>query len=170
MPKKNLLISAVLTAFILVMGTGIASAYQRVNASIEAVKVNATANAARVENVQPVVDNVSANAVVQTTLTHQDAALIAANFLGQTDLYSVENAVWEGTDAYKVVFSSGDVVYINMNGDVIGTEAPETVVVIESASPAGSTNARSATNNSSTSNSTTTYHEDGGHEHEEHDD
>lgn len=174
MPKKNLLISAALTAFILVLGTGIASAYQRVNASIEAVKVNATADAARVAQVQPLADTAPVQAAaqpVQAALTHQDAALVAANFLGQTDLYSVENVVWEGVDAYKVVFSSGDVVYVNMNGDVIGTEAPETVVVIESNNTTSNTNARSNNNvNTNTNNnntSTSSYHED---EHEEHDD
>lgn len=162
MPKKNLLISAALTAFILVIGTGIASAYQRVNDSIEAVKVNATADAARVAvESQPLVDAVPADVAAQpaqATLTHQEAALVAANYLDQTDLYSVENVIWEGIDAYEVVFSSGDSVFVSMTGEVLGTKAPETVVVIEEA-PASSS---SSNTNARTSNNTS-YNDDDDH-------
>jgi len=164
MPKKNLLISAALTAFILVIVTGIASAYQRVNSSLDIVKAE-TAEAARVDNVLP--------AANQTTVTHQEAALIAANFLGQTDLYSVENVVWEGMDAYKVVFSSGDTVYLSMTGDVLSTEAPEPVVVIEevpaSTTISGNTNARPSNSTTTTSNTSSSYSDDDHHE-EEHED
>ena len=146
MPKKNLLISAALTAFILVVVTGIASAYQRVNSSLDIVKAE-TAEAARMDNGLP--------AANQTIVTHQEAALVAANYLGQTDLYSVENIVWEGMDAYQVVFSSGDTVYVSMTGDILSTEVPEPVVVIEevpsSTTNSGNTNARSSSSTTSSS-------------------
>ena len=171
MPKKNLLISAALTAFILVIGTGIASAYQRVNSTIEAVKVNTSADIARVDQAQPVADAALPDANAQLAMiTHEEAALVASNYFGQTDLYSVENVVWEGVDAYEVVFSTGDSVYISMTGEVLGTKAPEPVVVIEKVSPIGSTTISSTTNGRSSSS--TSYsgddHDDGGHE--EHDD
>ena len=146
MPKKNVLISGALTAFILVVVTGIASAYQRVNSSLDIVKAE-TAEAARMDNGLP--------AANQTIVTHQEAALVAANYLGQTDLYSVENIVWEGMDAYQVVFSSGDTVYVSMTGDILSTEVPEPVVVIEevpsSTTNSGNTNARSSSSTTSSS-------------------
>lgn len=136
MPKKNLLLSAALTAFILVVVTGIASAYKQVSATIAAVQATPT-------TVEMVVELPTAlptpTDVVLVMLTHQEAALVAANFLGQTDIYSVENVVWEGVDAYKVVFSSGDTVYVSMYGDVLGTEAPPVTVVVSNNS-GGKTN------------------------------
>ena len=168
MPKKNLLISAALTAFILVVVTGIASAYQRVNSSLDIVKAE-TAEAARMDNGLP--------AANQTIVTHQEAALVAANYLGQTDLYSVENIVWEGMDAYQVVFSSGDTVYVSMTGDILSTEVPEPVVVIEevpsSTTNSGNTNARSSSSStaisSNNTSSSSSYSDDDHHEedHEE---
>ena len=160
MPKKNLLISAALTAFILVIVTGVASAYQRVNMSIAAVKAE-TADAA-----------LPAAEVAQVPLSHQEAALVAANHMGQTDLYSVENVVWEGVDAYEVIFSTGDTVYISMTGEVLDTEAPEPVVVIEE-QDASSSNANSSTNARSSSRSTSSdddYDDDDDDHYEEDDD
>ena len=161
MPKKNLLISAALTAFILVIATGIAGAYQSVSATIEAVKVSATsdpsvtdANVALQQQTGPTTDVVlpAATEEIQVTLTHQEAALVAANFAEQTDLYSVENIIYEGIDSYKVVFSTGDIVYVGMYGDILGTEAPKTVVITEPAK----VNTRSANNNTNTNTNTTT--------------
>ena len=180
MPKKNLLISAALTAFILVIATGIASAYQRVNGTIEAVKVETSADAARADEVQPVADAAQPDAAqpdaaqpaeqVQVMVTHQEAALVAANHLGQTDLYSVENVLWEGIDAYEVVFSSGESVFISMTGDVLGTEVPEPVVIIEEIGPSSSAAVGGTTNARPSSN---TYNDDddhGGDHDDDHDD
>jgi len=58
-----------------------------------------------------------------TIITPQDAAQIAAQFLGRSDLYSVESDFLNGTSAYKVTFSSGDVVYVNPQGHVISVVA-----------------------------------------------
>lgn len=167
MPKKNLLISAALTAFILVIATSIASAYQRVNATLETVKADAT-SAASVEVVQQVEQTTITSPVateeIQVMLTHQEAALLAANFLEQTDLYSVENIIWEGTDAYKVVFTSGDTVYIGMYGDILGTEAAPVTVITTTNNTSG---ARPASNNTSNGS----HHDDDDHDdHDDHDD
>ena len=124
MPKKNLLISAALTAFILVIVTGVASAYKQASTVLASIQSQPTAVAAA-----PVDVVMSPAEVSPVMLTHQEAALVAANYLGQTDLYSVESTMWNGVDAYKVVFSSGNVVYVGVFGEVLGTEAPQTVVV-----------------------------------------
>ena len=134
MPKKNLLISAALTAFMLVVATSIASAYERVNATLNVIKTEA-AEAEReqdssVQQEEPVVAP-TATEEIQVPLTHQEAALVAANFLEKTDLYSVENDDWEHTSAYKVVFSSGEVVYVSMYGDILAVEEPEVVIITD---------------------------------------
>ena len=166
MPKKNLLISAALTAFILVIATSIASAYQRVNASIESINVQATAAAqqvAAVQQVEPVAVVPMPTEEIQVMLTHQEAALVAANFLEQTDLYSVENVVWEEVDAYKVVFSTGDVVYVSMYGDILGTEAPPVTTVVTTKKNNNSNN-NNNNNNNTNNNNDDDHHDDEGHD------
>lgn len=155
MSKKNLLISAALTTFVLVILANVSAVYARIR---NAVTLQPTP--------QPV--TVAAEALpVQAQVvqvTHQEAAAIAANFLGQNDLYSVENAVWNGADTYKVVFSSGTTVYVNMDGQVLGSEAPQPLYV----------SAPAQTSNQSQPSRATSHAEDDDHdeheEHEEHED
>ena len=62
-------------------------------------------------------------AAAQTTFAPEQVATIASNFLGNTSVYSVETVTVRGESIYKVTFSSGDIVYIDMNGQVVGSEA-----------------------------------------------
>ncbi len=168
MPKKNLLISAALTAFILVIVTSIASAYQRVSATLDTVNADATA-AARVEadaarQAEPIAVASVATEEIQVTLTHQEAALVAANFLEQTDLYSVENVIYEGIDSYKVVFSTGDTVYVGMSGDILGTEAAPVVTVITTTTTNRKNNNNTSNNNTSSNNH---HHDDDDDDHDD---
>ena len=89
------------------------------------------ASAQTLTGVQPVEMPVTSptEQTAQGVLTPQEAALVAANFLGRTDLYSVEFTTWNGTNIFKVTFSSGDVVYVDLNGQVLGSEPPETLFV-----------------------------------------
>ena len=89
----------------------------------------------------------------------QDAASIAAKAINRTDLYSVELADYQGTQAYKVTFSSGDIVYVSMDGQVLGTEPPPAPVFVTQ-SGGGGGNYRDGRNGGSS----------GGDDHEEHDD
>jgi hypothetical protein len=120
MSKKNLLISTALTTFVLVVLANVSAVYARIH---DAVSIQATA--------QPTTTVAEAlpaqNQVAQ--VTHQEAANIAASFLGQNDLYSVENAIRNGMSVYKVVFSSGTIVYVSMDGQVLGSETPQPVVI-----------------------------------------
>jgi hypothetical protein len=151
MSKKNLLISAALTTFVLVIIANVSAVYARIR---DAVTLQPTP--------QPV--TVATEALpVQTQVvqvTHQEAAAIAASFLGQNDLYSVENAVWNGADTYKVVFSSGTTVYVSMDGQVLGSEAPQPVFV---SVPAQNNNNVSLSANGSA-------HTDNNDDHDEHED
>jgi hypothetical protein len=74
-------------------------------------------------------------------------------------LYSVENAVWNGTDTYKVVFSSGTTVYVSLDGQVLDSEAPQPLFI----------SAPVQTNNQSQPASVASHTEDHD-EHEEHED
>ena len=160
MSKKNLFVSAALTAFVLVILVNVASAYKQISSSSA--------------DVQPVLPTVTSTVEVLPTetqvvvLTHQEAALVAANFLGDTDLFSVENAPWEEKDAYKVVFSSGYIVYVSLDGQILSSEAPQPVFVSVPA-PAtnngGSGQSQASSNNSQQQN----HNEDDDDDHDDDD-
>lgn len=57
-----------------------------------------------------------------TTVTPQEASQIAASYLKRTDLYSVESSQYNGVSAYLVTFSSGDIVYVGTDGQVLGVQ------------------------------------------------
>lgn len=54
----------------------------------------------------------------------EQAAQIAANFLGQGNVFSVEGLNIGGVGAYKVIFSSGESVYVSLSGEVISVPMP----------------------------------------------
>jgi SOS-response transcriptional repressor LexA len=63
------------------------------------------------------------NPVVETqatSVTPQDAAAIASNYWGSTSVYSVEVVSVKGANMYQVTFSSGDLVFVDMNGQIAG--------------------------------------------------
>ncbi len=64
-------------------------------------------------NVQPVAQSM--------IVSPKQAAQIAVQYLKQTKVYSVENSALGGKMAYKVTFSSGDLVYVGMTGEILGT-------------------------------------------------
>lgn len=57
----------------------------------------------------------------QATLTLDQAAQIASDFLGQTSVYSVELVTIRDVPLYKVTFYSGDIVYVSMDGQIVGS-------------------------------------------------
>ena len=106
MKKSSLFISTVLSVFILAVLAGAVTAYR----------------AFTVSTVQPP-QTVSVAQAVQDQLSPETAAQLAAQYWGRNDLYSVESTLVKGMDAYKVTFSSGDVVYISPDGLVLGVFA-----------------------------------------------
>lgn len=57
-------------------------------------------------------------------ITPDQAVQVAANFLGDGRIFSVEGTFVRGTPLYKVTFSSGAVVYVSLDGQVVGSQAP----------------------------------------------
>ncbi len=49
----------------------------------------------------------------------EDAAQVASTYLGQTEIYSAEESQFSGGLAYRVTFSSGDVVLVSPTGEVL---------------------------------------------------
>ena len=113
-PKKTVFISAVLTAFALATlgGVGVAMRQSNVTAAAAAPVAAATAT--------PV------------ALSPQDAASLAANVLNQKDIYSVESSSLNGVSAYKVIFSSGSVAFVGLDGQIMSVSQIQPVVVAQS--------------------------------------
>lgn len=114
-PKSALFLSAGLTAFVLVMTGSLVSSFTATNLAQN------TATSAPTEDVA-LVDLSGAQEITATTtgsVTPEQAAAIAAAYLKKTDVYSVEITSLQGASVYKVVFSSGDEVYVGLDGAVI---------------------------------------------------
>jgi hypothetical protein len=127
MRKNTLFLSAVLTAFVLAVLVGVISAYQNVVAASVAQQPTAVAAAENISVPQVQAVSPTATAVV---LTPEQAAALAAQVLGRTDLFSVETADFNGASAYLVTFSSGDLVYVSPAGQIlsVGKIVPTVVV------------------------------------------
>jgi hypothetical protein len=111
MKKSSLFISAVLTTFVLAVIAGVFSAYRSFAGSTPVSGPQSAPSAA----------------AVPAILSSQDAAQIAAWYIGRSDLYAVESGSLNGTSAYKVTFSSGDLVYVNQQGQVLSVVAAPSI-------------------------------------------
>jgi len=154
MRKSTLFISAALTTFILAILAGAASAYQSVVNNNQLTDIQT--------EVKPQVQIVANPLQVTSNITPEQAAELASKILGRDDLYSVEPADLDGVQTYLVTFSSGDLVYVGLDGQILSVGKIQQQVVI-SAAPA-SAPVQSA---SSSSNNNQNYHE---HEYEHEDD
>jgi uncharacterized membrane protein YgcG len=132
-PKIALFLSATLTAFVVATLSGVVNKVTSVSAS------NATP-------VQAVVQQVATATLEQPTdlpaptsqqpLGPEQAATLAAEAVNRQDVYSVETSTYNNVDAYKVVFSSGDVVYIGMDSLVLAkTKLQPAVVNVQATKP-----------------------------------
>lgn len=147
MRKSILFISAVLTTFVMAMLAGVASAYQKLSEDNQIAAI-ASESQPQIKAIANSIPNPTAAQPVNWT--PEEASALAAQVLGHDDLYSVEVTDLNGESVYMVTFSSGDLVYVSLDGQIrsIGKVKVETVVV----------NARSGGknggNNNKSSNST----------------
>jgi hypothetical protein len=119
MRKSTLFVSAVLTTFLLVMLIGVVSAYQAMTKT-NPVIVSTVDPAARQQPVSDVDNAPVLTPIAQAApVTPEQAAQLAAQVIGRTDLYSVETSKLDGVDAYLVTFSSGDLVYVGLTGQIL---------------------------------------------------
>ncbi len=156
MKHKTLLwISAALTLFTLILIAGVVTTVRRVNAAAETVATQdpaaaqvmtdresayremiAKANERLLQAQQSqeelqaqlnALQNNVGSGVSNTIVTPQQAAEIAALYIGRTDLYSVENTAVNDQPAYLVTFSSGDQVFISPDGQVLSVLPAEQI-------------------------------------------
>ena len=149
MRKSTIFISAVLTTFALVMLYGVVSAYQSMSNLPEATPLptdTATAEPAPTSTIEPT--------ATQAVLTPEQAAQLAAQVVGNTNLLSAESASMNGMNAYKITFTNNDVVYVGLDGQILGVQvAPVVVNVAAPVPPAKHKNKNNNTNNNSNTSS-----------------
>jgi hypothetical protein len=149
MRKSTMFISAVLTTFMLAVMFGVASAYQKI------VQNDGTPTASAVQQVQPtdvVVSDPSITTGSVATITPEEAAALASSVIGRTDLYSAENSTLNGVDAYLVTFSSGDLVYVSLDGKILSiSKLPVKYVLGQAASQGGGNGSGGGSDNTSVS-------------------
>ena len=152
------------------MLAGVASAYQNVIA-----KTTEQAATQVQTQPQPQVKAIShaMSADSQFTVTPEEAAGLAAQVLGREDLYSVEVTDLEGENVYMVTFSSGDLVYVSLDGQILslGKVEVNTVVVKKSKDDKnGGNNAPPPASNQQSQEKHEDHEDDHEEDHEEHDD
>jgi len=68
----------------------------------------------------PPVQNAAASASAPASgVSPRKAAEIAGEYLKQSKIYSVEIAAFNGANVFKVTFSTGDIVMVSLNGEVL---------------------------------------------------
>ena len=170
MRKSTLFISALLTVFLMATMFGVVSAYQQV------VKTNTEKAAQLPTQVQVVSQPVeaasfsqpvaTATEVAALVITPDEATNIAIDFLGNSDVYSVEVVDYEGAPTYLITFSSGDLVYVSSTGVIVANTKLEPVVVVSSSNNNG--NSGQVKNNNNNNGGNTSSNNSGEHEsHEE---
>jgi hypothetical protein len=161
MRKSTIFISAVLTTFALVMLYGVVSAYQSMSNLPDATP-QPTDTATATSEPDPTLEPTATQAVVSP----EQAAQIAVQIIGNPNLLSAESSNLNGTNAYKITFTNNDVVYVGLDGQVLGVQiAP---VVVNVSVPAQQVKHKNKDNNSNDNTSSQSQSSDD-HE-EEHDD
>ena len=132
MRKSTLFISAALTTFVLVLLVGVVSAYKSMPDSTGATTQQDPTAVATDTSVPTAI----------ASITPEQAAALASQVIGRTDVYSVETSVLNGASAYLVTFSSGDLVYVSPQGMVLSVVNAPVVVYSAPAAPAKNNNRR----------------------------
>lgn len=159
MRKSTLFLSAVLTTFMLAIMAGAVSAYQKTLKTLDTPGKQEVA-AAQPAAIEPAVS------VPAAAITPEQAAALAAQVLGRTDLYSVETADLNGASAYLVTFSSGDLVYVSPAGQILSIGSIPPVVM---SAPLSQNGGSDISSRSSQGGEHEDDHEDDHDDHEEHD-
>ncbi len=119
MRKSTLFISAALTTFMLVVMFGVVSAYQNIVKSTQPMA----------EQAQPTAIVMAVAPVQTTNITPETAATLASNVINRTDLFSAEITQFNGMDVYLITFSSGDIVYVGFDGQILSISKVAVTVV-----------------------------------------
>lgn len=152
MRKSTIFISAVLTTFALVILYRVASAYN----DSKVAAVPPTATPAPVETEPPAIPEPT-----DIVFGPVEAAQVAAQVVGNTNLLSAETANYNGVSAYMVTFTNNDVVYVGLDGQILSVQiAPVTPVVVNVPAPTKNKHKNDGGNKRSNSSSSSGEHED----------
>jgi len=162
MRKSTLFISTALTMFMLSVIFGVVKAYQQIAASNEAAAKSESVAMAPSATIEPTTE-VASGSNLPAVISPEEATTIAVEFLGDSEVYSVEVVDYQGVPAFLVTFSSGQLIYVSPKGEIIGIGKLEPVVV--SIPPKRNDN-QGSSNYTSSGGDDHSEHED----HEEHDD
>jgi len=122
MRKSSIFISAALTTFALVVLYGVVSAYHGMaNTATVVPQVTATS----------ISDATATSTPDQMALTPEQAGQLAAQVLGHNDLLSAESSSVNGTNAYKITFISGDIVYVGLDGQILSIQIKPKVITVQ---------------------------------------
>lgn len=76
----------------------------------------------QLQAMQPNTTTQAAEQAAAPIISPQQAAQIAAQYMGHNDLYSVESTTSNGVQVYKVTFSSGDIVMVDTSGQIVSVK------------------------------------------------
>jgi hypothetical protein len=107
-------------------------------------------------------------APTDVVLGPEEAARLAAQVVGNTNLLSAESSNFNGVNAYLITFTNKDVVYVGLDGQILGVQVAP--VVVNVAAPAKKKNNDRNTNVRNSSGEDHERDEDEHDEHEEHED
>lgn len=156
MRKSTLFVSTVLTMFMLATIFGVVSAYQQVvKTNDTAVEVTAEPDVQQMAALEPA-------PALPAVISPEQATTIAVDFLGNTDVYSVEVVDYEGRPAFLVTFSSGQLIYVSPTGEILSIAEVEPVFVVSAPQQSNNNNNRNSNNSGG--------HDDHDDDHEDHDD
>jgi hypothetical protein len=162
MRKSTIFISVILTTFALVMLYGVVSAYQSMSNLPEATPLP-TDTPTEIPEPDPTLEPTA----TQAFLSPEQAARLAAQVVSNPNLLSAESSSVNGTNAYKITFTNNDVVYVGLDGQILGVQIAPVVVNVQAPAVQQVRN-KNRDNNNTSNTSSNESHED---EHEEvHDD
>jgi hypothetical protein len=169
-PKIALFLSATLTAFVVATLSGVVNKVTSTSPdnSVPSVKAMALETTTATATLEQPTDLPAPTA--QQPLGPEQAAALAAQAIDRQDVYSVETSMYDGVEAYKVVFSSGDIVYVGLDSQVLAKTKLQPVVVSVEATKPPKKNRNNGDDSQSNNNSGGGEHEGGESEHEGGDD
>jgi hypothetical protein len=149
MRKSTIFISVILSTFALVILYGIVSAYQGMSNPPQA-----TPQPTEMATETPEPDPTLEPAATQTVLTPEQAAQLAAQVVNNPNLLSAESSNLNGTNAYKITFTNNDVVYVGLDGQILGIQVAPVVVNVAAPAVQQVKHKNKNSNNNSNSNNT----------------
>jgi hypothetical protein len=150
MRKSTIFISAVLTTFALVMLYGVVSAYQSMSNLPDATPLPTDTAVPDTPEPDPTLEPTA----TQAFISPEQAAQLAVQVVSNPNLLSAESSSVNGTNAYKITFTNNDVVYIGLDGQVLGVQIAPVVVNVSAPAVQQVKHKNKNSNNNSNSNNT----------------